>query len=156
MRAIRYVRDWANGSNLGDTSFWQEFRVFGPGDVALSGTATYSTPNIVLAGNLNATTFNDASTGTGTEISATNPGGPGLVSLMCDLGSVQNVDKVRVCRYATGVFKDAKTEVSVDGVTWVPLRDSAVDGTYTEAMPGRDMVVLDAPWLRQGMFLAMS
>lgn len=151
MRAIRYVRDTANGSPEGADSYWQEFRIFGPGNVALSNAATYTTPNFIVGGALDAPTMNDAS-GSGAEISAEATPVAGAVSVLCDLGSVQQVEFVRILRFDGTTFNETKTEASVDGVTWFTLRDSAVSGTYAEAMPGLDMPVPDAPGLNH-MFL---
>lgn len=144
-RRIRYVRDRASGSQYGASSFWQEVRVFGPGNVPLSGSATYTIPvgTRVDGGGttIPAAEMNDADSG-GYEISIDGASGTaGEVMVQCDLGSVQLVDFVRICRYDTGVFQGTKTEVSEDGVRWLTLRDAAVDGTYTEALPGLDMPV---------------
>lgn len=144
-RRIRYVRDHASGSQFGASSFWQEIRVLDAAGTVLSNSAIYTIPvgtRIDGGGTtLPAGVMNDVAS-TGYEISVDGVSGTaGAVSVMCDLGSLQMVETVRICRYASGVFQGTKTEVSEDGVRWLTLRDSAVQGTYTEALPGLDMRV---------------
>ena len=58
----------------------------------------------------------------------------GLQWVQVDLGSIQEIDKIQVWHYYGDgrTYYKTKTEVSADGVTWYPIFDSAVQGTYAE------------------------
>jgi len=59
--------------------------------------------------------------------------------LEIDLGGVAELEQVKVWHYYLDerTYHDTKTEVSEDGITWVTVFDSAVDGEYAETSAGK-------------------
>lgn len=58
----------------------------------------------------------------------------GVQSMTIDLGKIYMVPKIKVTHkyHSMRTYKDTKTEVSEDGITWHSIWDSSVDGTYPE------------------------
>ena len=130
---VRYIRDWANGSNINTGNHWMEIQANNTRgiNVALGKTVSTSGTNTSLAVAV------DGITGPGYASA-----GAGTVYLQVDLGSIYyDITEVKVWRYYTDnrIYKDTKTEVSTDGVTWYPVFDSFVEGIYTEVASGRTM-----------------
>ncbi|HEU4830992.1 MAG TPA: discoidin domain-containing protein, partial [Candidatus Saccharimonadales bacterium] len=86
----------------------------------------------------------DLSTGTSPYYS---PGGAGLQSVTVDLGSIQQVDTIKVWHYwGDGrSYNDTKTEVSTDNSSWFTVFDSAVSGTYIESPAGKTHQFAERP-----------
>jgi hypothetical protein len=127
---IRYVRDWLNGSTANDYNFWNAINIFS-GSVNLSTGLTPTTNNSYVSN------IQNILDGSNTTYGNT---GIGLSYMQVDLGVIRyDIDKIQVIHfYADGrTFNETKTEVSADGVTWITLRDSAIDGTYAETAEGQ-------------------
>lgn len=130
--AIRFVRDWLNGSNENDYNYWNEIRVTDVnGNIISTGKTITSNGSIINVANI---TDNTVST-YGYETSVT-----GAKYAQLDLGAIHtDIKSIEVFHYyATGIrtFKDTKVEVSDNGTNWVTLRDSAISGTYLETSAG--------------------
>jgi hypothetical protein len=128
---FRYIRDWTNGSTANPSNHWMEVQCLaGATNRCLGKTPT---SNKTLTNPLYATDGNT----TGTYASDGSNTGAGYVQI--DLGAVySDIDTIKVYHYyADGrTYYGTKTEVSVDGVTWTTLRESAVSGTYQETSTG--------------------
>ncbi|WP_238884538.1 phage tail spike protein [Clostridium sp. YIM B02551] len=131
---FRYVRDWLNNSTAGSGNHWTEIKVMqGTTNLAKSKTPTAVTgtvtnPQYATDEGLNSNNNGQYSTTTS-----------GLNALVLDLGAVyDNVDYIQVWHYYFDgrTYHGTKTEVSVDGVTWIPLFDSAISGEYKETANG--------------------
>lgn len=130
----RYVRDWTGGSTANSGSHWVEIRVLNESDVnvALGKTVTFSgalstgTAGLVVDGNTDSSLY--------AEVTASTP-----AYATVDLGQVYNVKSVTVWHYYTDgrTYFGTNTQLSTDGVTWINLFDSSVNGTYTETAGGR-------------------
>ncbi len=128
---FRYIRDWLNGSTSNVGSHWVEIKAMrGNENVALNKTVTGTgtTTNIALV--------TDGNTATDPYDNA-GPGGPHYREV--DLGAVyDDIDYLHVWHYWSDgrTYYGTKTEVSEDGVNWIPLFNSALQGTYAETSIG--------------------
>lgn len=73
---------------------------------------------------------------------ASNPwagGGAGLLSVVVDLGSAQDISLIKVWHYWSDsrTYFGTKTEVSTDNTNWTTIYDSATSGTYPEVSAGK-------------------
>lgn len=134
-RNIRYIRDWSNGSTANAGNHWVEIK-------ALNSAGTNIAQSKAVIGLNGSTSFplsrvTDGSVYTDFYGEQTVVGG--LQWVQVDLDSIQEIDKIQVWHfYADGrTYYKTKTEVSADGVTWYPIFDSAVQGTYPETAAGR-------------------
>lgn len=128
---FRYIRDWTNGSNINPSNHWLEVQCLAGATNRCAGKTP--TSNKTLTNPLYATDGNT----TGTY--AADGSATGAAYVQIDLGALySDIDTVKVWHYyADGrTYSGTKTEVSVDGVTWTTLRDSAVSGTYPETSTG--------------------
>ncbi len=140
--SARYIRDQVNGSNENTSAHWVEIQAYD-----LSGT------NIALGKAVTGFDGNDDPilTPTGGSYSlvvdnnlATSPYldmGNGLRKVVVDLGAVTEMSRVNVLHYFSDsrTYNNTLTEISDDGVTWIPLFDSSVSGTYVETGTGHNI-----------------
>lgn len=122
---VRYIRDWINGSTSNTGNHWVEIEAY-CGDV-----------NLALGKSATSPMLTDGAI-------ASNPyyqGGAGLQSVQVDLGEVEIVEVINVRHYyADGrTYHNTKTEVSADGVNWVTVFDSAIEGEYQETSAGHSI-----------------
>ena len=56
-----------------------------------------------------------------------------------DLGDIYHIDYLHIWHYfaSSRTFNDTKVEVSEDGINWVVVFDSSIEGTYAESSEGR-------------------
>jgi hypothetical protein len=130
--AIRYIRDWLNGSNENAYNYWNEIRVLNVNGVNLAqGKSVTSNATLTNAVNI---TDNNVST------YAYETSNTGAKYVQLDLGATYtDIKSIEVFHYyATGIrtFQGTKVEVSADGNIWHTLRDSAISGTYLETSAG--------------------
>lgn len=131
--AFRYVRDWAKGSTSNNNNIWGEIKVINKAgtNIALSKTpsanGTFETAN--PASNI---------TDNITTTYATIPNVSNVANyVQIDLGAINyDIDYIQVWHYPERTFYGTKTEISVDGVNWTPVFDSAKSGTYKETAAG--------------------
>ena len=128
---VRYIRDWSNGSNVNNGNYWVEMQAFIGGiNVALKKPVTsnfgVSYSERAVDNNTNSNPYVFGSLGV-------------LQYLQVDLGTPMDVSQVKIWRYFADhrIFNKTKTEVSSDGITWVVLFDSSIEGTYVETEAGR-------------------
>lgn len=138
---IRYIRDWANGSTFNEHNHWCEIQAYTKDgtNVALNKPVTGSSAFHSSGPAQRATDGIISATGNYAEIQ--NPNTPSYV--IVDLESVMEVEKIKVWHYYSGTrtYHQTKTEVSVDGVNWIVLFDSAVSGEYVETAAGKEHMV---------------
>lgn len=129
---VRYIKDWSNGNNSGNNNNWNEIeaRDYSDENIALNKTVTASNPS-----------NNGVSTSIvtdGSDDSSYAFSGKGWVQV--DLGDVYDIEKIRIRRYfknSTTEYNDTKTEISVDGSTWIAIFDCSIDGKYYETKEGK-------------------
>jgi hypothetical protein len=139
MIPVRYIRDWLSGSNLSVNDNWVEIQ-------ALTATAVNVAAGCGVtasaAGSGNASIITDGSTLDSPRFAILGPAPASWV--MVDLGSVRiDVITISVWHYYTDGRRHhgTKTEVSTDGISWLPLFDSATAGEYVETSAGHSLPV---------------
>jgi len=123
---VRYIRDWINGSTSNTGNHWVEIEAYSGGvNVALGKSATSP---ILTDGAVASSPYYSQ--------------GSGLQSVQVDLGEVCIVEVINVRHYyADGrTYHNTKTEVSADGVNWVTVFDSAIEGEYPETSAGNTII----------------
>lgn len=121
---VRYIRDYLNGSTANSANHWVEIQA-----INSSGTnvayGKISDSSLLTEGNTATSRYYEKS--------------PGLTSVTVDLQAIYDISEVKVWHYYgdSRTYHATKTQVSSDGVHWVTLFDSAVQGEYTETSAGR-------------------
>lgn len=132
-KAVRYVRNWLNGSNANTGNHWVEVQAIDASgtNVALGKPVS----GIALGNGGNAT---NGSTDTSV-FAASDNGTSTPLSITVDLGSIVDIETIKVWHYyADGrKYNGNKIETSTDGVTWKTVYDSDISGTYVETSAGR-------------------
>ncbi len=65
-------------------------------------------------------------------------------SVTIDLMDIYDIDKLVIARAKNpAACKETKTEVSIDGVKWITVFDSSIEGTYEEQQNGREFKLQD-------------
>lgn len=128
---VRYIRDWLNGSTANTSNHWVEIQAVDYDGVNVafekSGTSSAGTWNTLLTNN----------------VTTTNPYwgvGTGVTTwVQIDLGDSYTLEEIKVWHYwGDGrTYYKTKTEVSLDGINWFVIFDSAVEGTYKEVSTGK-------------------
>ena len=128
---IRYIRDIINGNTINTANHWIEIMAF-------ENDVNVARDKLVLvdgeSGVSKAETITDGNTA-----NTQNSYRSGGNIVVIDLGDLYKVDRVQVWHYYgdNRQYYKAKTEVSADGINWITLYDSDVDGTYTETAEGK-------------------
>lgn len=140
---IKYVRDWSNGSTANTGNHWVEVEVKKADgtNVARGLTATtdyssgISSANYITDGSANTNNY----AGVGSE----------LQHVKLELAEPTLIKDVKVWHYFSDsrTYHETKTEVSVDGIEWIVVFDSAVSGEYAEASAGKnhDLSLIEVP-----------
>ena len=140
--SARYIRDQVNGSNQNTSAHWVEIQAYDltGANIALGKTVTgfdgnddpIITPtsgsySLVVDNNLATTPYLDM--------------GNGLRKVVVDLGAVTELSRVNVLHYFSDsrTYNNTLTEISDDGITWTPIFDSSVSGTYVETSAGHNL-----------------
>ena len=135
---VRYIRETLNGGNTSnDDNHWLEIKAFNTEGVNVALDA-----NAYDSDGAQQPLLTDGIT-SGSYINLYE--GEDYVEV--DLGGETFLDTIQVWHYYSGAsryYHDVKLEVSVDGVNWVMIFDSIVDGTYTETSSGKVHQVLPA------------
>ena len=141
---VRYIRDWSGGSNANWAAVWQEVQAFvGEENVALGKPVDISGSWNGYLGWVTDGIINDND-----YVWLMR----GVEWVLIDLLEPFNIDTIKVWHYYDGrIFDDTKTEVSVDGVNWFTVFDSAIEGTYSETIEG-----LTIPLIEQETSLELS
>lgn len=135
MRA-RYIRDWTKGNTSNNLNQWSEIKIFNKDGVNIALGKIPETNGVwnPTRPASNVTDNNIDSNG------ATNETTPIVEHYAkIDLGQIYyDIDYIQVWHpYADGrTYYGTKTEISVDGVNWTPVFDSAKSGTYKETAAG--------------------
>jgi len=137
MVKVRYIRDWLNGSTSNSGDHWVQLSAFDKDEnnVALNKPVTSSTGS---GSNLLKVTDGTTTYSGYASISSVNP-----CYVEIDLGSVYEIEKVELWHYwADGrTYYDTKTEVSEDGINWVPVFNSKIEGEYQETSSGKLIII---------------
>jgi hypothetical protein len=126
---FRYIRDYVNGSTVNANAYWNEIKCMA--GATNRAAAKVPTANTTLTNGANVTDGN-ATTYAYIAVAGSN-------YVQIDLGAVySDIDSINIIHYYLDgrTFHGTKTQVSVDGVTWTTLRDSAVSGEYVETVNG--------------------
>lgn len=133
---IRYIRDYLNGSTANAYNHWCEIK-------AMSGNANLALNTIPFGSDAisNAHLITDGSTISNPYASC----GTGKQYIEIDLNSVQHVDYIHIWHYYVDnrTYYETKTEVSIDGINWITIFDSSIDGTYQETSSGKKHYLLN-------------
>lgn len=133
---VRYIKDYANGSTANSSSHWVEIQAFSYGkNVALNKTIVEGAINPYPAGN----TIDLLLDG----ITTTTPYVHSNIGyVLIDLEEVYDVQMIKVWHYwGDGrTYYGTKTQVSADGVNWITVFDSAIEGTYKETADGHTII----------------
>ena len=147
--AIRYIRDWLNGSNVDETNKWVECKV-----VSNKNNITEGIKATCLDENLSPVEVNNIERYTDgilidEELTVENEDNfcvvtnGGMQCLQLDLGEIHyDIDYIQVWHYYIDnrIFNH-KLQVSTDGVSWVTLCDSTASGGYAEEHDGHSHYV---------------
>lgn len=144
---VRYIRDWINGSSSNTSNHWVQITAFkNDVNLALGKTVTGSS---VANASWPYTNITDGNFSSG-KYGQSNVSG--LQWVQVDLGAiVTDLEYVQVFHYYSDgrTYNNSKTEVSADGVTWYPIYDSVIGGTYPETADGRRYYVNDGSFLNR-------
>lgn len=136
MRA-RYIRDWCAGNTTNNWNGWNEIKVVlkNGTNIALGKPVTGGVPS------LPSTPYSLITDGNTTNYANTPPQTPPQAGwVRIDLGQIYyDIDYIQVWHYWQDgrTYFGTKTEISVDGVNWTPVFDSAKSGTYKETEAGK-------------------
>lgn len=159
-KPVRYVRDWANGYTEFDINWqnpvektenhWTEIKAYGDWEVEAEYFYNYALQrpqaSVTTSGGSVAPTWG---TGKTSDISYIVDGtvdpnlyfnaGTGNAYVQIDLGAVRKIDTIRVWHYYADVrtYHNTKTQISIDGNSWITVFDSTVDGEYQEMPSGK-------------------
>ena len=130
---VRYIRDYANGSNVNAFNYWNEVQALTAGAVnrAQGKTPTISSGTLTNPANLTdgtKTTYGYESSGNGIQ-----------KYVQIDLGAIYNdITQIKIIHYYldTRTFHGTKTQYSSDGTNWTTVYDSSVSGEYLEPADG--------------------
>lgn len=132
---IRYIRDWMNGSNKNGGNHWYEIKAFTnhakTTNIAQGKTVTAS------SGGANLSRITDGSVGPGNYAHTSE----GSQWVRVDLGELHDVKCLQLYHYHNDyrTYNGKKTEVSVDGSTWITIYDQATHGNYSETPWGKEL-----------------
>ena len=148
---VRYIRDYVNGSTANNDAHWCEIQAYDRWgrNVAFASDGEWN--NGIYDSSFNGNTsrygLNKLNTTTYKPMHVITQGTPepgflvkpsGLQSVTIDMGIIHYIDKIKVWHYYpdSRTYHNTKTEVSVDGVNWVTVFDSAIEGEYQETSAG--------------------
>jgi hypothetical protein len=148
---VRYIRDWINGSTASTSNLWREIQAFDRWgrNVAFAADGTWSGDLTIADDNWNwnasryglnrgnTTTYKPLhviTNGVSTSNKALQCSGP----ITLDMGIIHYIDKIKIWHYYNDgrTYHNTKTEVSIDGVNWITVFDSAIEGEYAETSAG--------------------
>lgn len=135
---IRYIRDHINGSTANAASHWCQISAFNRvgADIALgksvSGPTSYQPTNYIWGTKV-------VTNG----IVATSPYAEGGTACTIDLGFIEDIVSVKVWHYYGDgrTYHSSKLEVSEDGVSWITIFDSSIEGEYVETASGHEVII---------------
>lgn len=136
--SVRYVRDWSNGNSINTFNHWVEIQVINEMGINVSqGKSTSAYLNGAFVGTGTALT-NGSTAAADNTLPFASPG-IGVAYQLLDLGEFHSISKITIWRYFTDgrTYRNTKTEVSEDGVTWHAVFDSAIEGEYAETSAGK-------------------
>ena len=151
---VRYIRDSMNGSDKSSNNIWREIQAFDRWRRNVAFAADGTIPGSALIFDDNNVTgtsrygLNKANTTTFKPLHCITQGtyhhgyiqvsNAVFSSVTIDMGIVHYIDKIVIWHYHNDsrTFHNTKTEVSVDGVNWITVFDSAIEGEYVETAAG--------------------
>lgn len=140
---IRYIRNYLNGNTKNVDSHWIEIEAYTDDgtNVALNKSVTSNfTPetgtslSYITNGNKDTTQY------------VYNVGG-GNVFTTIDLGNIFDVKMVKMIHYYDDnrKYHDNILQVSKDGINYITMFDSNIEGEYSETSTGKDVVIRNIP-----------
>jgi len=154
---VRYIRDWCGTNTDNNGSHWNEIQAYDrwertiafAADGSWTGTiyefGTYSTNASRYGLNkTNTTTYKPMHVITSGDINGgyfekwSEQGE--AKDVIIDMGIIHYINKIIIWHSRGGdsnrIYHNTKTEVSVDGVNWITVFDSAIEGEYVETADG--------------------
>lgn len=130
---FRYIRDYANGSTVNTGNHWIEIQ-------AINNLGVNVAKGKVVSGSglTNGTLVTDGNT------SGSYASGGKYVQI--DLGAIyEDIDCLKIWHYYSDsrTYHGTKTQISIDGVNWTTVFDSAVSGEYKESKYGHTIKLND-------------
>ena len=121
---IRYIRDSMNGSSVNTGNHWVEIEAYDVKGV-----------NVALGKSSSNAMLTDGNTESSPYVSM----GSGVQFVEVDLGDIYNITNLNIRHYYADrrTYYFVKTEVSKDGVSWITVFYSELDGRYTETPYGK-------------------
>ena len=135
-QSVRYIRDYLNGSTSNTANHWCEIQAY-QSDINVALYKTVMAPGAT-------TSPTDLDIGFLVDgVSHYTPYLQGVNSVIVDLEEVYEIDYLKIWHYwGDGrTYHNAKTEVSIDGITWNIVFDSSVTGEYAETSAGRTTIL---------------
>lgn len=148
---IRYIRDYANGSDKNTASHWCEIQAidkYGVNRALISNGTAYNTSGTVVTPNISGLNPNNQANTKYNKfhmitdgITTTNPYLQSCTCVQIDLGDIFDIYQIKVWHYwgDNRIYNDTKTQVSSDGQNWITIFDSAIEGKYVESSTGHIM-----------------
>ena len=157
LTAIRYIRDWLNGSNENTGNHWVNCKVVSNDtDIANGIIATLYNSNGSLSSSQpsNIDIYTNGDTSSSPYVS----GGSGWMYLQLDLGSIRSdIDYIHIWHYyADNRIYNHRLEISSDGTNWISLYNSAVQGGYSESSTGKIYNISDTVSFEQYTSLSVK
>jgi hypothetical protein len=146
---IRYIRNWIAGNTTGPNNHWFGLRAYNEteeeiltGKVCTTNAATMRTvavpfdPNILYGGMLALPCMNVRDGSLGYIDTTTNE----HCYIQVDIGYIATITRINLNHYGhdTRSYYKNKLEVSTNGVDWITIFDSDIEGEYVEPPDGKD------------------
>lgn len=149
---VRYIRDYVSGSNVSTGDHWVEIQAYeretGTNRAASSAGAT-------ISGSTAENSYYPYSRiidGSADSLVYASSIVTGLQYVQIDMGGEYDIEDIKVWHYWDDgrTYYATKTQVSLDGIEWFTMYDSAVSGTYQETSAGKIIPVIDGPGIVNG------
>lgn len=135
---IRYIRDHLNGGNTTNAqNHWTQIKAYNNIDVNMAWGKKVTSDQAVTFGDIQVITDNQEVVNKYISISIT----AGYVEV--DLGYVQPIDSLVIWHYWNDArtYHENRTEVSQDGINWITVFDSSIEGEYVETKEGHEIIL---------------
>ena len=134
-KSYRYIRDFARGNNINNSSFYTEIQVF-------NGTVNIASGITTLFYNKPTTAAKSSSLiPTDGNLSAYYQAPVQDVYAQIDLGVSTPLSSINVRHFSGRITYGTRIAVSNDGQDWIVLHDATIHGTYTDTSAGKTVTL---------------
>ena len=155
---VRYIRDYINGSSANVGNHWVEIQAL---EVSTGTNRALASNGATISGSSPQNSsypysrIIDGSTNSSVYAAAIDTG---LQYVQIDMGGMYDIETLKVWHYNLDgrTYYETRTQVSIDGVEWFDVYDSAVSGTYQEVSTGKIMAIIDGPSIGGGSIVDTS